>query len=361
MSRQCFILIVLCLSMSIAKVEIVHAQATSERSLIVGTKSAPPFAIKNADGSWRGISIELWQTIAKKLNLTYDLREFDLKGLLDGVAQGKLDAAVAALTITAEREERMDFTHPFYTTGLGIAVVTDGKGSWWNLIGQFFSRRFLQVIAILCSLLCAVGLLVWLVERKHNPQQFGGGVAQGIAAGFWWAAVTMTTVGYGDKAPLTPGGRIIGLIWMFAGIIMISGFTAAITTALTVTQLSNAVQGPEDLARVRVGTVQASSSEAYLRNQRRAYLTYPNLHVGLQALSHKVIDAMVYDAPLLRYLAITDFKGMIEVLPVTFERQDYGIALQAGSVLRESINRVLLETINSDAWQDVLYRYLGHQ
>jgi CubicO group peptidase (beta-lactamase class C family) len=47
----------------------------------------------------------------------------------------------------------------------------------------------------------------------------------GIGIGIWWATVTMTTVGYGDKAPMTPGGRIVGLIWMFVGVITISGFT----------------------------------------------------------------------------------------------------------------------------------------
>ena len=58
-------------------------------------------------------------------------------------------------------------------------------------------------------------------------------------------------------------------------------------------------------------------------------------------------------------LAMTELQGQIEVLPATFERQNYGIALPAGSALREPINRVLLEKIAQPAWQDVLYRYLG--
>jgi polar amino acid transport system substrate-binding protein len=58
---------------------------------------------------------------------------------------------------------------------------------------------------------------------------------------------------------------------------------------------------------------------------------------------------------------MTAFKGTVEVLPATFERQDYGIALPASSDLRESINRVLLDTIHRNAWEDVLYRYLGQR
>lgn len=339
----------------------VTAQETAGKKLIVGTKSAPPFAIKNADGTWQGISIELWRSIATELGLTYELRELDLQGLLEGVERGTLDVAVAALTITAAREKRMDFTHPFHTTGLGIAVVPGAKRSWWSVVRQVFSRQFLQVIAALALILLVIGTLVWLMERKRNPQQFGGGTAQGLVSGFWWAAVTMTTVGYGDKAPVTLSGRLLSLIWMFAGLIMISGFTAAITTALTLSQLSSPIQGPGDLAQAQVGTIQGSSSEEYLQNRRLAYLPYSTLKAGLQALAHRDIEALVYDAPLLRYLAMTAFKGTVEVLPATFERQDYGIALPASSDLRESINRVLLETIHRNAWEDVLYRYLGQR
>ena len=200
---------------------------------------------------------------------------------------------------------------------------------------------------------------MWLCERTRNAQQFDTGVARGIGAGFWWAAVTMTTVGYGDKAPLTLAGRILGLIWMFAAIIMISGFTAAITTTLTVNELGTGLRGPEGLSSVRVGTVTASTSDDSLRGQRLVYQTYDSAEAGLQALTDNHLDAMVYDAPLLRHLALTSFKGAVEVLRATFERQDYGIAMPSGSALREPINRSLLEKIRQPQWQDVLYRYLG--
>ncbi|MGO2102628.1 MAG: ion channel [Psychroflexus halocasei] len=44
----------------------------------------------------------------------------------------------------------------------------------------------------------------------------------------------MTTVGYGDKSPLSLGGRIVGLIWMFMAVIILSSLTAGIASALTV-------------------------------------------------------------------------------------------------------------------------------
>lgn len=332
--------------------------APSAKTLIVGVKEAPPFAMQRADGSWHGISIDLWRDIAAELGLTYELHEFDLQGLLDGVEDRSLDLAVAALTITTEREKVMDFTHAFYTTGFGIAVAHSRKGGWFGFMRLFLSWQLLQVIAGLLLLLLLVGVLVWLNERKKNPQQFGGGL-KGIWSGFWWAAVTMTTVGYGDKAPRTVGGQLLALVWMFAGLIVISSFIAAITTALTVSQLTSAISGPDDLTRSWVATVPGSTSERYLRQHRIALKLYPTPLAGLQAVAGGEADAMVYDAPLLRYLVSTELQGKIDVLPVTFDRQMYGIALPTASPLREPINRVLLAEIRQPRWQEILYRYLG--
>ena len=339
----------------------VDARETSltDRTLIVGTKEAPPFAMKSPDGTWAGISIDLWRQIATDLNLKYEFRETDLKGLLEGVSSGSLDVAVAALTITPEREEAFDFTHPFHTTGLGIATTWKAGNPWIAVIKRLFSLTFLKVVATLAVLLLAVGMLVWWFERKNNPQQFGGKSARGIGSGFWWSAVTMTTVGYGDKAPVSIAGRIVGLIWMFAGIIMISGFTAAIASSLTVTQLESPVKGPGDLSKVLVGTVADSTGAFYLRDKRIGYQTYQTALEGLRAVKEDKIQALVYDAPLLRYLINQGFKGSLHVLPNTFLRQDYGIALPSKSTLRETINRVLLQKISESEWQDTVYKYLG--
>lgn len=330
-----------------------------DRLLVVGTKEAPPFSIKDADGGWQGISIDLWRQIAADLGVRFELRETDMRGLLEGVADGTLDAAVAAVTITPEREQAFDFSHPFHTTGLSIAVPAARGSSWLAVLGGLLSLDFLEVIGALACLLLAVGVLVWWLERRRNPAQFGGGPVRGISSGFWWSAVTMTTVGYGDKAPVTLGGRMLAVVWMFAGVIVISSFTAAIAAALTVNRLDSPVQGPADLPKVRVGTVRDSTSEAYLETHRIGYRGYDSALAGLEAVAAGRLDAFVYDAPLMRYLARTELAGRLQVLPNTFLRQDYGIALPPASPLRETVNRALLRHIREPAWQDILYRYLG--
>ena len=325
---------------------------------VVGTKEAPPFAMKQPDGSWSGISIALWEQVAGRLGISYELREYDLKGLVDAVASGEVDAGVAALTVTPEREQAFDFSHPFYTTGLAIAVQPQGGGIFATF-GRFISREFLFAVGLLCVVLLGVGLLVWLLERRANPEQFGGSTAAGIESGFWWSAVTMTTVGYGDKAPITRGGRLVGLLWMFASIIVISGFTGAIASSLTVGQLEGAVRGPADLPNVSVGTVAGSTSEAYLRENRIRFRTFTGVREGLEAVATGKQAAMVYDAPLLQYLVNSELQGRVEMVPGTFRRQDYAIALPGKSPAREEINRVLIALIQENTWQDILYRWLG--
>lgn len=329
------------------------------RVLIIGTKPAPPFSMQDDAGKWRGISIQLWREIAKELKLKFKFKKQTLKELISEAEAGKLDASVAALTITAKRESRIDFTHPFFTSGLGIAVRSKEKSSAWDSITRIFSMGLVKVLLALLVLLSVIGIIIWFFERKRNAEEFGGGVAEGIGNGLWFSAVTMTTVGYGDKAPKTLGGRLVGLVWMFASIIIISSFTATITTTLTVSRLESSIKGPKDLANKKVGTVPSSTSAAFLKREGIAVKYYPTVLASLQGVSKGEVDAAVYDAPIMRYLAKSKLRGKVRVLAATFERQDYGFALPNKSRLREEINRVLLKKITHPSYKNIVKRYLG--
>ena len=360
MNRSRFALVICLCILGLAAVGWAQERPTpSAQKLIVGVKEAPPFAIKQADNTWSGLSIELWKAIAADLQLSYTWRELDLPALLQGVTDGSLDVAVAALTITPERERLCDFTQPFYITGLGIAVPAQPSSGRFTMVRRVLSRPFLEIVIFLGLMLLGVGTLIWLCEHRHNAPQFGGGVFHGLRAGVWWAAATMTTVGYGDKSPTTTAGQVVGLLWMFTSLIVVAGVIASMTTALTVAELTSRVHGPAELAEARVGTVSTSTSEAYLRTHRLQYHAYATVRDGLRALTAGDLDAMVYDVPLLRYLATQELPGRVTILPSTFERQYYGIALPTGSPWREEINVRLLEKIRQPAWHDLLYRYLG--
>jgi len=331
----------------------------SNKPLIIGTKIAEPFAMKDKDGHWYGISIDLWEKIAKELNLRYEWQELGLKPLLDGVTNASIDAAIAAITITSERESKFDFSHSYYSTGLSIVTPKNLNDGWRSVLRGIFSSQMLFILLTLVISLFIIGTLTWLVERKRNPENFNPNPLKGIPAGMWWAAVTMTTVGYGDMTPQTISGRVIALFWMFASLLMVSAVIAGFASTLTLAKSKPLITGPEDLSKARLASIKNSSSDLYLEQHQLERDYYPSVLESLRAIEQGKVDAMVYDAPLLKYLTENQFKSKLIVINNLFEHQQYGIAFPEGSPLREPINRVMLDIISRDEWQRILHKYLG--
>ncbi|MBW0001686.1 MAG: transporter substrate-binding domain-containing protein [Verrucomicrobia bacterium] len=331
----------------------------------VGVSSAPPFDIRNPDGSWTGLSLELWRAIADDLRLDYELQETNPSGRFDGLKQGWLDLSVGPLTVTAEREEICDFTHAYFVGGLGVALrartahreslLPSGllSGEFWRPIGRI-------VLGLFATLSLAAGS-IWLCERRRNAAQFGrGDPLRGLGSALWWAAVTMTTVGYGDLSPRTFRGRLVAVLWMFVSLVLVSAFTATMASILTAQRLGGSVviHDAADLRRLRVGTIPIATTEELLRAHGVEFKTFAPDQL-LDALRDGEIDAAVNDEPLLRYLARTRYPNQLSVVPVLLDRELYGFALREGSPLRESINRVLLRKIHEPGWHELIARYLG--
>ncbi len=333
--------------------------AMLQREIVVGTKEAAPFAMKSADGAWTGISIDLWRRIADEKKLRYRIVETEtVPQLIEGVRDGKFDVAVAALTVTAAREETLDFTAPFYTTGLGIAIASGGLANWAPVWRALTSFNFLQSVFALIGLALLVGLVVWLFERRSN-EEFGGSVAKGLSTSVWWTTVAMTQRAIGQAGPRTMPGRFVAMLWMVGSIIAIAVFTAGITSALTVRQLQGNVQGVTDLSQVKVGAVKGSSTEEALMRIRVPFAGYANARDGLQALRSRQIDAFVYDRPLMAWIASQEFRSSVQLIDATFDPQNYAFALPAGSPLRKPLNVAILQAVQSRWWDDTLFRYIG--
>ncbi len=328
------------------------------KALQVGVRETPPFAQQNADGSWSGISVELWEHMASTLDLDYAfIVQPRLEPMFAALESGRLDVAIGALTVTARREAAVDFTHPFFNAGLGIAVQ-HREPSLWRTAGALLSPRLWSAVAGLSLLLLVVGVLIWVLERRANPQ-FPKQPGAGIGDGFWWSAVTMTTVGYGDKAPITFAGRTLAVVWMFVGIITISGFTAAITSSLTLQELDGRIRGLEDLRRNRVATVADSTAAQFLDRHALGYLAEANASEALRRLSSGEADAVVYDSPVLRHLLLDSELRHLRLLPRQLDDEAYAVALSPGSALREPLNRQLLAYRAGPEWPRLLARYLG--
>lgn len=352
-----FLLLILTLVAIPAAAAPPHPDAAADKPLIVATRQAPPFVVHEPDGRWSGLAIDLWRGMARDLGVTYKFQEASLQDMVAGVADGRFAMSVGALTVTPDREARIDFTHPFYTTGFGI--VTDRTApTWLVLLRNFFTWSFLQAVLLLAAVLLVVGFLLWLAERRDNDDQFGGGAVRGTGSGFWISAVTMTTVGYGDKAPRTFAGRLIAVVWMFAAVIIISTFTGMIASSLTESRLGG-IHGVDDLQNARVGSIGGSAAQQWLDLNAVGFTSYPSIQAGLDAVEAHTIDAFVYDRPLLGYIVRTRYNGRLRLVSGTFGRQDYAFALPQGSARREAVNEVLLRHIDRSEWSDSVKRTLG--
>jgi polar amino acid transport system substrate-binding protein len=330
-----------------------------DRILNVGTMHSPPFIIQNADGSFEGVSIKLWDHIAKRLDLRYELHTGNIETLLAQLETGEIDVAVAALTITEQREVGLDFTHPFYTTGLSLAIpAIERPNMIVALLTQLFSWRFVQMVGLLILVLLFVGWLVWFIEHNQTELKNDSHTISKVSEGFWWAAATMTTVGYGDKTPLTPLGRALGVTWMFTALLLVASFIAAFSSILTVDRMTSPDIKSQALWKMQIATVPGSTSAAYLTQMNIAVINYPSVEAGLLAVANGAAEGMVYDAPLLKYWVDKNYRNDIDVLPALLERQDYGFALPSGSSLREPINRELLAKIRDPAWPSQIQRFI---
>lgn len=209
-----------------------------QEKLVVGTLNLPPYAMTKPSGEREGLCIELLQLVAKELGIDFKQQEYrDIAQIKDAFVKSEIDL-VPMVSMVASNESFSDFSNPFYRSGLAIVVKFESEGSGWSGVARrLVTINFLKLIGFLVLLWLIAGALVWLFERRRNSEMFGDKIVKGLGHGIWWAVVTMKTIGYGDKAPKTFGGRTVAIFWMFVSIILLSSFTAAITTSLTVGEL----------------------------------------------------------------------------------------------------------------------------
>jgi ABC-type amino acid transport substrate-binding protein len=336
------------------------AQAAAERPpLRIGIADSPPLAIQQADGTWSGLAVDLWARIADELDLRYELRPVPLEALGQMLHDGALDAGLGAIAVSPEGEALHDYTQPYLATGLGFAQRMNDPLHWDTVWTTLISTKLLSLLGIILLSVLLVGIIISLVERRHHATDFGGPWRQSVSTGVWWAAVTMTTVGYGDATPKTAPGRALALLWMFIGVVAVAILTATVTSILTLSHMHGSVQRPSDLLRLRLGAVDGGAGSDYLTDRHTPYVSYADYDVGLTALHAGEIDAFVANIPALRFLVNNSWHGQLEVSPIALEAVLYAIALPNGSPLRESINATLLHVTHEDDWREIERHYLG--
>lgn len=327
----------------------------SNNKLIIGITETPPFVEKRAQG-FSGLSITSWKMVNEHLQASYEFKEYpNLGSLLEGIENGEVDLSVNPITVTDNRMKRMDFSQPYFISH--TSVVQRNESKFLKHISNFFSWDFFSVVALLLFVILIFGILVWVFERKSNKEEFGGN-AKGIMQGFWWSAVTMTTVGYGDKSPRTTGGRVVGLIWMFMGVIIISSFTAGIASSLTVKSINDEITNVQDLERFDVTTVNSSSSQELLElYDIQSNLVHSGTE-GLEAVLSKKSELFVYDEPILKYeIEKLDLSGDLEIIGQSLKKDYYSYAFPKNSELLKKIDPILIRTLKTMEWTNLIKDY----
>ncbi|XP_066920622.1 uncharacterized protein [Clytia hemisphaerica] len=133
-----------------------------------------------------------------------------------------------------------------------VYVTVEGE-TWRNAIDSFSQSVINLWPFIMLCLLCAFisGAIIWFLDTWTNDQDFPRAFFSGTYHGFWWSFVSMTTVGYGDKAPVSIVARSFSVIWIIIGILMI-----CILTSLMSNGLSAAIYVPEKVVvKAKVGVL----------------------------------------------------------------------------------------------------------
>lgn len=335
--------------------------AAGKDTLIVGYSLAPPFVNLETKQA-AGPSVWLVDHIAEDIGKSVAYQQMSFKELLSALETGAVDLSASPLTITSDRVQRMDFSAPYYTAH--STVITPEQSSWETASGfiqSFFSLNFFRALGALAFIILIFGLLVWIFERRGNPEQFDDGI-KGLWSGFWWSAVTMTTVGYGDKSPQTTGGRVVALIWMFTAIVVISGFTASIASSLTMNQMTGTADELNAFKDRKLGVLKNSSTSRWLSDHFFPnQIPYAELDAALYDLRSGKIAGVADDRPVLYYLLqeSSDEQEALTLESFNFNAQHYAFGLRKGmsSGFRDSLNLALLRRTESPEWQVVLTEF----
>ena len=323
--------------------------------IMIGVKEAPPFVTKDA-GSYTGVSIDSWEMVNETLGYRYEYIEYGtIEELIQGVSSGEVDMSINPLTVTEQRMSTMDFSQPYFISK--TVAVKELESTLLSFIQNLFSWKFYSAVLGLISVIAFFGFLIWIFEHRKNPEEFGGRF-KGIGQGFWWSAVTMTTVGYGDKAPRTFGGRFVAFIWMFAAIVLISGLTASIASSLTVKTINEKIDTMQDLKRFEVVTVDQSSASELLQQYGVDHRKKATLDAAIEDLVQGGTRLLVYDKPILLYQL--QQRGLSEdyvVIDRDFKTDYYSYSFPRGSQLLNKIEPSIIRILKTPEWNMKISKY----
>lgn len=333
--------------------------AVEQPPLKVAIRVSPPFVME-ADGGYTGMAIELWEGLADSAGIAYDYERYpNIRALVEATANGGADAAISNLTITKTRVEKMDFTQPWFDSGLRIMVAAAGSTSFAEVLSGLQEAGFLKAYGWLVFVIVAATFLMTLFDRRFD-KTFSQKWPDGLADSFY-SVMSVVTSG---KAPSRKNlfgwaGRVWQAIWLVCGLAVMAFITSSVTSVMTTLSLNNQIQSIADLPGKVVGVFDGSTGEDYAREQGWPVVTFDSLEEGVAALYDDDIDAFVGDAPTLEYYEHSHPNADVAIVGPVFEPSKYGFALSLRSPYTRQINIDLLAAKEAGTVEDLRVEYFG--
>jgi polar amino acid transport system substrate-binding protein len=330
--------------------------------LKVGISGSAPFVIKSGDHI-SGISLEIWRRVAEDNNLSYELiPQPTPKAGIEAVDDGSIDMLVGPISITSRRLAiaGIDFTQPYFLSKEGILLPLKAP-SLFSRIQVFFGWAVISSVLVLISVLLVVGSLIWMAERRTNSEQFPRDWLPGISSGMWFALVTLTTVGYGDKAPITRTGRGITGAWMVISLIAVSSLTASLASAFTLFlsgATEAAIDSPQQLSGRRIAVVEGTDGMELAENREMRVVPAPSLDSAVQLVLDRKADALIFDRHSLRYHLKQNPDLAVRIAPFTLADETYGFVLAPNSKLRTRMGVSILKLQQSGEAEAITNNFL---
>ncbi|XP_035214146.1 glutamate receptor ionotropic, kainate 2-like isoform X1 [Stegodyphus dumicola] len=359
-----------------------HEFGTTNITLRVTTIESTPYVMLKSDRNltgnerFEGFCIDLLRTISDLLGFNYDLylvpdNKFgaentttgEWSGLVKEIIEKNADLAVAPMTINFARESVIDFTKPFMNLGIGILFKLPK-----NMPVRLFSFMSPLAVDIWLYVLAAYVLVsstMFIVARfspyewqNPHPCVTESDVMENqfsLGNSFWFTIVTLMHQGC-DLNPKATSTRIIGAIWWFFTLIMISSYTANLAAFLTVERMITPIESVEDLAeqsKISYGTLEGGSTMTFFRDSKiETYLKMwrymenrPSVFVSsYEEGVQRVLEgnyAFLMESTMLDYMVqrdcnLTQVGGLLD-------SKGYGIATPMGSPWRDKISLAILE------------------
>lgn len=340
----------------------VFSPYASASSLKVGTYPCPPFVIGSVDSELNGLSIELWEQIAKEMNVEFTFEDHPLDDLLNSIETEQIDIGVSCISITPERELFADFSHSFYETHLAIAVKN--QGYLHTLQSIFMNPALWLIVGAIILVAGLVGAFFYAIEEGKNEKLYSmknrvGRWVESFILGLLF--ITRGPFNYFEFKSLT--GRIVTVFIGVFSMLFIASITAVLASKLTLSQGYSQIKSINDLANVKVGTKTATTSSLLLTSFGIRHQDYQDMTALLNALDTGEVEAIVADDVVLKYMIgngrISGQYEDLEVLPYQLEKQNYGFIITENNPYEEEINRALLQIRESRKWRKILVDYFA--